>query len=58
MNPILKALLLGSVLIVIALLAVFEIIPEQVGQLAPLAVVPFMVSGQPSCRLLRKGQRA
>jgi hypothetical protein len=58
MNPILQALLLGGVLIVIALFAVFDIIPEQVAQYAPLAVVPFLASSQQSCCLFRKGQRA
>ncbi len=62
MNPtsaaVPKALLLGSILIAIALLAVFDIIPEQIAQYAPIAVVPFLISGQNSCRLGRKGQRA
>lgn len=58
MNPKQKALLLGGILIAIALLAVFDFIPEQVAQFAPLAVVPFIVSGQQSCRLLRTERRA
>ncbi len=51
-----QALLLGSVLLGIALLAVFDIIPAAIAQYAPLAVVPFIVSRQPSCRVLGKGQ--
>jgi hypothetical protein len=44
MTPIQKSLLLASALIVIALLAVFDIIPQEVAQYAPLAVVPFVLS--------------
>jgi len=58
MNQYHKALLLGGVLIAIAVLAVFDIIPEQVAQYAPLAVVPFVVSGRQSCRLIRRERRA
>jgi hypothetical protein len=50
MNRTHEALLIGFVLIAIALLAVFDIIPEAVAQYAPLAAVPFIVSRQrPSC---------
>jgi len=38
-----EALLLGSALILVALLAVFEIVPEQVAQFAPVAAVPFLL---------------
>jgi hypothetical protein len=57
MNQYHKALLLGAMLIAISVLAVFDIIPEQVAQYAPLAVVPFIVSGQQSCRLFRRERR-
>ena len=39
-----QALLMGGVLIAIALLAVFDVIPEAIAQYAPLAVVPFVLS--------------
>lgn len=58
MTRIQQALLLASLVLAIALLAVFNIIPEAVAQLAPLAVVPFLVSRQQSCRFFAKGQRA
>ena len=58
MTRIQQALLLASLLFAIALLAVFDIIPEAVAQYAPLAVVPFLVSRQQSCRFFAKGQRA
>ncbi len=38
-----EALLLGSALILVALLAVFEIVPEQVAQFAPVAAVSFLL---------------
>lgn len=43
MSPIQEALLLGTMLIVVALLAVFDIVPQQVAQYAPLAVVPLII---------------
>ncbi len=58
MNQYHKALLLGGVLIAIAVLAVFDIIPERIAQYAPLAVVPFVLSGQKSCRPIRRERRA
>lgn len=42
-----EALLIGFGLIAIALLAVFDIIPEAVAQYAPLAAVPFIVRQRP-----------
>lgn len=39
-----EALCLAVVLIAVAVLAVFDVIPAQVAQYAPLAVVPFVVS--------------
>jgi hypothetical protein len=39
-----EALILAAVLIGIAVLSVFDVIPAQVAQYAPLAVVPFLVS--------------
>jgi hypothetical protein len=56
MTRIQEALLLGFVLLAIALLAVFDIIPQAIAQYAPLAVLPFIVSRQPSCRMFGKGQ--
>ena len=56
MTRIQEALLLGFVLLAIALLAVFDIIPQAIAQYAPLAVVPFIVSRQPSCWMFGKGQ--
>lgn len=44
MTRIQEALLLAVVLNAIAVLAVFDIIPQQVAQFAPLAVVPFVIS--------------
>lgn len=51
-----EALLIGCVLLAIALLAVFGIIPEAIAQYAPLAVVPFILSRQPSCRMASKAK--
>ncbi|MFN4113255.1 MAG: hypothetical protein ACK4GD_04885 [Sphingomonadaceae bacterium] len=58
MNHYRKALLLGGVLIAIAVLAVFDIIPEEIAQYAPLAVVPFVISGQRSCHVIHRERRA
>lgn len=50
MTPTRYALLTGSAAIAIALLAVFEIIPAQVAQFAPVAMVPFIVRrGRTAC---------
>lgn len=54
MNRFQEALLLAAVLFAIAVLAVFDIIPEAIAQYAPLAVVPFLVSRQRSCRIAGK----
>lgn len=43
MTDIRYALLVGAAAIAIALLAVFDIIPESVAQMVPLAVVPLVV---------------
>jgi len=56
MNRISQAVLLACVMLALALLAVLGIVPEAVAQYAPLAVVPFIVSQQRSCRVLGKGQ--
>lgn len=56
MNRISQAVLLACVILAIALLAVFGIVPEAVAQYAPLAAVPFIVSRQRPCRVLSKGQ--
>lgn len=58
MTPLQTAGLLGCALIGVALLAVFGIVPETVARYAPLTVVPFLVSRQPSCRLPGKGKMA
>ncbi len=49
MTRIQQALCLAVVLIAIALLAVFDVIPEQVAQLAPLAMVPWIIRRDPAC---------
>lgn len=49
MARIQQALCLAFVLIAIALLAVFDVIPEQVAQFAPLAMVPWIISRDPAC---------
>lgn len=54
MTPLPKALLLGGALIGVALLAAGGIVPAEVAQYAPLAVVPFLLAGQPACRPVRK----
>lgn len=43
MIPNQEALLIGAALIAVALLAVFDIVPEQVAQFAPVAAVPFLL---------------
>ena len=45
-----EALLLGAALIAVALLAVFDIIPEEIARFAPIAVVPLIVARHRSCR--------
>lgn len=49
MTRIQEALLLAAVLIAIAVLAVFDIIPEAVAQFAPLAVVPWIIRRDRTC---------
>ncbi len=50
MTPTRHALLTGTAAIAIALLAVFEIIPAQVAQFAPAAMVPFIIRrGRNAC---------
>lgn len=43
MSPTQEALLIAMAAIAVALLAVFDIIPAQVAQMVPLAVVPFVI---------------
>jgi hypothetical protein len=50
MTRIQDGLLLGCVLLAIALLAVFDVIPQAVAQYAPLAVVPFVIRNGQCCR--------
>lgn len=49
MSPIQEALLLGAALIAVALLAVFDVIPEAVAQYAPLALVPLVLRRRNAC---------
>jgi len=49
MTRIQQALGLAFVLLALAVLAVFDIIPEQVAQFAPLVMVPWIVRRNPSC---------
>jgi hypothetical protein len=49
MTRIQEALCLAIVLLAIAVLAVFDIIPEQIAQYAPLAVVPWIIRRNPAC---------
>lgn len=44
-----KALLLAAALLAIAVLAVFDIVPAEVAQYTPLAVVPFIVRRRTAC---------
>ncbi|QDH33380.1 hypothetical protein [Porphyrobacter sp. YT40] len=54
-----QALLMGGVLTAIALLAVFDVIPQEVAQYAPLAVVPFVLAQRGSgCSLRQQGRGA
>lgn len=50
MTRIQEALCLAVVLIAIAVLAIFDVIPEQVAQYAPLAMVPWIIR-RPACTL-------
>lgn len=52
-----RALVLASVMIGIALLAVFEVVPAEVAQYAPLGLMVFVpwVLGDCSCRKAREG---
>ncbi|WP_285712337.1 hypothetical protein [Erythrobacter oryzae] len=49
MTRIQEALCLAFVLLALAALAVFDIIPEQVAQFAPLAMVPWIIRRDPAC---------
>jgi hypothetical protein len=51
MTRIQEALALGFVLLAIAVLAVFDVIPEQVAQYAPLAMVPWIIRRGSGCTL-------
>ncbi|NCP14326.1 MAG: hypothetical protein GW858_09210 [Sphingomonadales bacterium] len=57
MTRLQEALLLAIVLLAVALLAVFDIVPEAVAQFAPLAAIPFIVRRRPACagRLTERG---
>ena len=58
MNRYRDPLLLAGILFVIAVLAVFAIIPETIAQYAPLVVLPFVLARRGSCRPFGTGQRA
>ncbi len=49
MSRIQEALLLTTILLAIAVLSVFDIIPAAFAQYAPLAVVPWIIRRNPSC---------
>lgn len=51
MTRIQEGLCLAIVLLAVAVLAVFDVIPEQVARFAPLAVVPWIIRRDPSCAL-------
>jgi hypothetical protein len=52
-----RALVLASAMIGIALLAVFEVVPAEAAQFAPIGLMVFIpwVLGDHSCRVARKG---
>ena len=54
MSSTLHAFLLCSAFIAIAVLAVFDVIPAEVAQFAPLAVVPFVIARRDSACAPRK----
>lgn len=54
MSRIPEAFCLAIVLLAIAGLAVFDVIPEQIAQYAPLAVVPFVIARRNCACTLRK----
>ena len=58
MKPIPQALLLACAVLAVAVLAVFDIVPEAFAQFAPLVAVPFIVRGGRSCRAFGKGGAA
>lgn len=51
MSRLPEALCLAIVLLALAGLAVFDIIPEQIAQYAPLAVAVWMIRRETSCAL-------
>jgi hypothetical protein len=58
MKPIPQALLLACAVLAVAVLAVFDIVPEAFAQYAPLVAVPFIVRSGQRCRALGKGGAA
>jgi hypothetical protein len=58
MTNIPEALCLAAALIGIAVLAVFDIVPEAFAQYAPLIAVPLIVRSGRSCRAFGKGGAA
>lgn len=51
MTRIQEALCLAAVLFALAVLAVFDIVPEQVSQYAPLVMLPWIIRRDPACGL-------
>lgn len=49
MTAIQEAFCLAAVIFAVALLAVFDVIPAQAAQFAPLAVLPFVVRRRAAC---------
>lgn len=49
MTRIQEALCLALVLLALAVLAVFDVIPAQVAQFAPLAMVPWIIRRDSAC---------
>ncbi|WP_156443365.1 hypothetical protein [Erythrobacter sp. CCH5-A1] len=49
MTRIQEALCLAAALIALAVLAVFDIIPAQIAQFAPLAMVPWIIRRDRTC---------
>lgn len=52
-----RALVLASAMIVIAMLAVLEVVPAEAAQFAPIGLMVFIpwVLGEHSCRKVREG---
>lgn len=51
MTRVHEALLLAAILLGLAVLAVFEIIPAGVSQYAPLVMLPWIIRHEPRCAM-------